>query len=54
MRMMARLAVIAGLMSGGALLAQPAAPQPAAPQPGPVTVIHAGRLLDQPGRPPPP
>lgn len=50
--MMARLAIVAGLMSGGALLAQPAAPQPAAPQPGPVTVIHAGRLLDQPGRPP--
>jgi imidazolonepropionase-like amidohydrolase len=44
---MRRLALLAALLSGGAL-AQPATP----PAAGPVTVVHAGRLLDRPGRPP--
>jgi imidazolonepropionase-like amidohydrolase len=37
------------------LLAAAASAQPAAPPPapsGPVTIVHAGRLLDRPGRPP--
>jgi imidazolonepropionase-like amidohydrolase len=42
-----RLLLLAALLAGAA----PAAAQPAAPS-GPVTVIHAGRLLDRPGRAP--
>ena len=46
-----RLPVLAAfLLTAAAATAQPPAPPPAPS--GPVTVIHAGRLLDRPGRPP--
>jgi imidazolonepropionase-like amidohydrolase len=38
------------LLAGAAASAQPVAPPPVPS--GPVTIIHAGRLLDRPGRPP--
>ncbi len=45
-----RIAAAAILLLATAAAAQPPAPPPAPS--GPVTVIHAGRLLDRPGRPP--
>jgi imidazolonepropionase-like amidohydrolase len=46
-----RLPILAALLlAAAAATAQPPAPGPAPS--GPVTVIHAGRLLDRPGRPP--
>jgi imidazolonepropionase-like amidohydrolase len=46
-----RLAILLPLLlAAAAASAQPPAPAPAPS--GPVTVIHAGRLLDRPGRPP--
>jgi imidazolonepropionase-like amidohydrolase len=38
------------LLAAAAASAQPAAPRPAPT--GPITIVHAGRLLDRPGRPP--
>jgi imidazolonepropionase-like amidohydrolase len=46
-----RLTILAALLAtASAASAQPPAPPPAPT--GPITVIHAGRLLDRPGRPP--
>lgn len=45
-----RLTVLVAAFLSTAVSAQPPAPPP--PPSGPVTVVHAGRLLDRPGRPP--
>ena len=42
----------ASILASIVLIASPASAQPPAPSAEPVTVIHAGTLLDRPGRPP--
>ncbi|HET9640403.1 MAG TPA: amidohydrolase family protein [Allosphingosinicella sp.] len=49
-RLARKLVTVPIFFLAAAALAQPPAPRPAPS--GPVTIIHAGRLLDRPGRPP--
>ena len=52
MRLHALLPLLAALLLPAATTAQGPPPAPAAPAAEPVVVIHAGTLLDRPGRPP--
>lgn len=49
-RLVRKLYIVPVFLVAASAFAQPPAPRPAPS--GPVTVIHAGRLLDRPGRPP--
>src|SRR5688572_26796458 len=49
-RLARKLVTVPIFLLASASVAQPPAPPPAPS--GPVTVVHAGRLLDRPGRPP--